>query len=106
MGPTGAKPVTNSHFVGLILKDATLPLPQHGTVALLKKGFGPALLYQISEHDTRMLVDVKVPLPSDLKVRFNVFYAACHLLTFNSRISSRIYYPNSRVPFIYLSKTH
>ncbi|KDQ26354.1 hypothetical protein PLEOSDRAFT_1093653 [Pleurotus ostreatus PC15] len=72
MGPTGAKPVTKSQFVGLILKDATLPLPQHGTVALLKKGFGPALLYQISEHDTRMLVDVKMPLPSDLKA---------HLLT-------------------------
>ncbi|KAF9235758.1 squalene epoxidase-domain-containing protein [Melanogaster broomeanus] len=29
--------------------------------------FGPVLLYQISEHDTRMLVDVKHPLPSDLK---------------------------------------
>ncbi|KAJ8497097.1 hypothetical protein ONZ45_g12201 [Pleurotus djamor] len=67
MGSAGAKPTTKSHFVGTILKDATLPMPEHGTVSLVKKGNGPVLLYQISEHDTRMLIDVKVPLPSDLK---------------------------------------
>ncbi|GLB41490.1 putative squalene epoxidase [Lyophyllum shimeji] len=66
MGAAGAKSTTKSHFVGAILEDARLPIPQHGTVALIR-GFGPVLLYQISEHDTRMLVDVKVPLPSDLK---------------------------------------
>ncbi|KAI0319655.1 squalene epoxidase-like protein [Amylostereum chailletii] len=62
------KPQTNTlgHFVGLVLQDVTLPIPQHGTVALVK-GHGPVLLYQIAEHDTRMLVDVKAPLPSDLK---------------------------------------
>ncbi|KAF8638224.1 hypothetical protein AX17_002373 [Amanita inopinata Kibby_2008] len=60
------KSETRSHFVGAVLEDATLPIPKHGTVALVH-GFGPVLLYQISERDTRMLVDVKVPLPKDLK---------------------------------------
>ena len=68
MGPTMHKPATRSHFVGAVLEDAQLPMPQHGTVALVP-GHGPVLLYQIGEHDTRMLVDVKQPLPSDLKVR-------------------------------------
>ncbi|KAG6915714.1 hypothetical protein DXG01_010272 [Tephrocybe rancida] len=66
MGDEAAKSTTKSHFVGAILEDAVLPIPNHGTVALCK-GFGPVLLYQISQHDTRMLVDVKTPLPSDLK---------------------------------------
>ncbi|KAF8632746.1 hypothetical protein AX17_004767 [Amanita inopinata Kibby_2008] len=52
------KSETRSHFVGVVLEDATLPIPKHGTVALVH-GFGPVLLYQISERDTRMLVDVK-----------------------------------------------
>ena len=69
----GVKSSTKSHFVGAILEDARLPIPNHGTVALVK-GFGPVLLYQISEHDTRILVDVKLPLPSDLKVRPNEFF--------------------------------
>lgn len=67
MGDSGAKSTTNSHFVGAVLENARLPIPNHGTVALIK-GFGPVLLYQISQNDTRMLVDVKMPLPSDLKV--------------------------------------
>ena len=67
MGSAMAKSTTKSHFVGAVLEDARLPIPQHGTVALIK-GYGPVLLYQIGEHDTRMLVDVKMPLPSDLKV--------------------------------------
>jgi squalene monooxygenase len=56
------------HFLGAVLEDVPLPIPQHGTVALVK-GHGPVLLYQIGEHDTRILIDVKNPLPSDLKVR-------------------------------------
>lgn len=68
MGKSAYQSSTRSSFVGAILKNAQLPIPQHGTVALVK-GHGPVLLYQISEHDTRMLVDVKHPLPSDLKVR-------------------------------------
>jgi len=67
MGDAGRKSMTKSHFVGAILEDAVLPIPNHGTVALVE-GYGPVLLYQISKHDTRMLVDVKQPLPSDLKV--------------------------------------
>ncbi|KAI0338693.1 squalene monooxygenase [Trametopsis cervina] len=66
MGTAGVKPETKSHFVGAILEDAHLPIDKHGTVVLVK-GSGPVLLYQIAEHDTRMLVDVKAPLPSDLK---------------------------------------
>ncbi|KAI0030634.1 squalene epoxidase-like protein [Vararia minispora EC-137] len=63
-----AKPATNTvgHFVGVVLQDAALPIPKHGTVSLIR-GHGPVLLYQIAEHDTRMLVDVKAPLPADLK---------------------------------------
>lgn len=68
MGESGFKPVTRSHFVGAILEDVKLPIPQHGTVALVQ-GSGPVLLYQISEHDTRILIDVQQPLPSDLPVR-------------------------------------
>ncbi|PPQ81167.1 hypothetical protein CVT26_010479 [Gymnopilus dilepis] len=66
MGTDAVKPSTKSHFIGAVLEDANLPIPNHGTVCLVK-GFGPVLLYQISEHDTRILVDLKQPLPSDLK---------------------------------------
>ncbi|KAJ6595656.1 squalene epoxidase-domain-containing protein [Mycena vulgaris] len=66
IGPTSAKTSTRSHFVGLVLEDAPLPLQEHGTVVLVN-GAGPVLLYQISKHDTRMLVDVKHPVPPDLK---------------------------------------
>ena len=61
------KSQTNSHFIGAILEDARLPIPQHGTVALVH-GSGPVLMYQIGQKDTRMLVDMKIPLPKDLKV--------------------------------------
>ena len=62
------KPNTRSHFVGAVLTDARLPIPQHGTVALTSNG--PVLLYQIEEHDTRMLIDIKgATLPKDLTVR-------------------------------------
>lgn len=67
MGESAIKPSTKSHFMGAVLEDARLPIPNHGTVALVK-GFGPVLLYQISEHDTRILVDLKQPLPADPKV--------------------------------------
>jgi len=66
MGEAGEKPLTRSYFIGAVLKDAKLPMPQHGTVALVK-GSGPVLLYQIEEHDTRILIDIKAPLPIDLK---------------------------------------
>ncbi|KAJ7693584.1 squalene monooxygenase [Mycena rosella] len=66
LGPAATKPTTKSHFVGAILEDAVLPIPNHGTVALIK-GSGPVLMYQISEHDTRILIDIKQPVPADLK---------------------------------------
>ncbi|KIK70449.1 hypothetical protein GYMLUDRAFT_972370 [Collybiopsis luxurians FD-317 M1] len=66
MGPRACTPVTKSYFVGVVLKDATLPHQYHGTVCLTESA-GPVLLYQIGTHDTRMLVDVKTPVPSDLK---------------------------------------
>lgn len=67
MGEAGCKPTTKSYFVGTVLKDVVLPAPRHGTV-ILPQGYGPVLLYQISEHDTRMLIDIQHPLPADLKV--------------------------------------
>ncbi|KAF9445856.1 SE-domain-containing protein [Macrolepiota fuliginosa MF-IS2] len=66
MGRAVAKPVTKSQFCGAVLEDVTLPIPNHGTVALIK-GSGPVLMYQISKHDTRILIDIKQPLPADLK---------------------------------------
>ncbi|KAH8996182.1 squalene epoxidase [Lactarius hatsudake] len=65
-GNATCKPVVRGNFVGAVLEDVTLPIPQHGTVALIK-GHGPVLLYQIGQHDTRILIDIKNPLPSDLK---------------------------------------
>lgn len=57
------KPVqVRSNFVGLILKDAKLPAPNHGHVILGNNA--PVLLYQISQHDTRILIDVPGKLPS------------------------------------------
>ena len=71
MGEAFEKPLTRSYFVGAILKDVKLPIDKHGTVALVKNS-GPVLLYQIGEHDTRILIDVKAPLPSDLKVPYSL----------------------------------
>ena len=90
MGDAAIKPSTKSQFVGAILEDARLPIPNHGTVALIK-GFGPVLLYQISEHDTRILVDVKQPLPSDLKVRqTNIFLTLKKTYSFQSHILENV----------------
>ncbi|KAG2012128.1 squalene epoxidase [Coprinopsis cinerea AmutBmut pab1-1] len=66
MGESGFKPTTRSHFVGAVLEDIRLPIPQHGTVALVQNS-GPVLFYQIGQRETRMLADVKAPLPKDLK---------------------------------------
>lgn len=93
-GPFERPSSTKSHFCGVILKDAQLPVSQHGTVALVR-GHGPVLLYQISEHDTRMLVDVKNPVPSDLKVCYSVLVVYL-CLTLARRISSLKFY----LPFL------
>ncbi|CDK24829.1 unnamed protein product [Kuraishia capsulata CBS 1993] len=46
-------PKIESYFVGLTLKDAVLPKSQHGNVIL--GNHAPVLIYQISEHDSRVL---------------------------------------------------
>ncbi|ODQ52171.1 SE-domain-containing protein [Saitoella complicata NRRL Y-17804] len=56
------QPAVRSHFVGLVLKDADLPAPNHGHVILGNNP--PVLVYQIGTHDTRILVDVPGKLPS------------------------------------------
>jgi squalene monooxygenase len=66
MGNSSLKPETKSYFVGAVIEDAKLPIPDHGNVVLTKE-LGPVLFYRIGTHETRMLVDVKHPLPSDLK---------------------------------------
>ncbi|KAI0739395.1 squalene monooxygenase [Daedaleopsis nitida] len=66
MGKAAIQPALKGYFVGMVLEDAQLPIPKHGTVALVE-GHGPVLSYQIGTRDTRILVDVKHPLPSDLK---------------------------------------
>jgi squalene monooxygenase len=55
-------PVAKSHFVGLILKNLTLPFPNHGHVILADPS--PILLYQIGSNETRILVDIPGKLPS------------------------------------------
>lgn len=70
---TKLEPRTISHFIGLVLEDAELPIAQHGTVVFVK-GHGPVLLYQISEGCTRMLIDIKEPLPVDMKVRSSIVH--------------------------------
>ncbi|KAI0643282.1 squalene monooxygenase [Trametes meyenii] len=54
------------HFAGLVLEDAELPIPKHGTVMLVE-GHGPVLSYQIATRDTRVLFDIQNPVPADLK---------------------------------------
>ena len=73
LGKAALQGVTKGHFVGMILEDAQLPIPKHGTVMLVE-GFGPVLSYQIGTHDTRILVDVKNPVPSDLKVSLHALH--------------------------------
>jgi len=66
LGNRNRAPVTKSQFFGAILEHAPLPIKHHGTVALIP-GSGPVLMYQIGQRETRMLVDVKLPLPPDVK---------------------------------------
>src|SRR5690242_17651956 len=42
---SSSNPFSTSHFVGLIMKNCTLPYPQHGHVFLLQPG--PVLCYQV-----------------------------------------------------------
>ncbi|KZP19679.1 squalene epoxidase-like protein [Athelia psychrophila] len=103
LGPGVARSTTKSHFVGAVLEDAVLPIDKHGTVVLVK-GFGPVLLYQIAARDTRILIDVKMPLPADLKqhILTNILPqlpAAVHLPLKNAMDKERLRkMPNSFLP--------
>ncbi|KAI8988236.1 squalene epoxidase-domain-containing protein [Mycotypha africana] len=55
-------PDVRSNFVGFIMKDVKLPYPHHGHVILANPS--PILMYQISTHDTRVLIDIPGKLPS------------------------------------------
>lgn len=111
MGKAAARSATRSHFVGAVLQDARLPIPQHGTVCLVR-GNGPVLLYQIEEHDTRMLVDIRAPLPSDLKgfILSNIvpqLPAALHVPIHNALDKDRLRrMPNSFLPPTEQGGTH
>lgn len=59
---TISQPYFKSHFVALLLKDASLPYPNYGYVTLVKPA--PVLCYQIATNEVRMLVGVPDPLPS------------------------------------------
>lgn len=76
MGSASVKPTTKSHFFGAILEDVKLPIPNHGTVALVH-GYGPVLLYQIASRETRILIDIKTPLPPDPKACDNSVSSIC-----------------------------
>ncbi|KAG6329634.1 hypothetical protein ID866_9455 [Astraeus odoratus] len=96
MGKALRESPTKSYFCGAILKDTRLPMPEHGTVALVQ-GHGPVLLYQISEHDTRMLVDVKAPVPHDLKMKILLSCREAALSTSNvvahASVNPSLYWP-------------
>ncbi|KDQ06372.1 hypothetical protein BOTBODRAFT_39657 [Botryobasidium botryosum FD-172 SS1] len=67
LGKNLSSPSVKSHFVGAVLEGTgLLPISQHGTVVLVP-GSGPVLMYQIEENDTRILIDIKSPLPRDLQ---------------------------------------
>ena len=60
-------PITvHSHFVGVVTRDCPQFTPDHAELVLVKCG-GPVLIYQIGSHETRVLVDVREPLPKDMK---------------------------------------
>ncbi|KAF8446604.1 squalene epoxidase-domain-containing protein [Terfezia claveryi] len=56
------KTEVTSTFVALELKDAVMPRPYHGHVLLGENA--PILLYQISTHFTRALIDVRQKVPA------------------------------------------
>ena len=72
MGKASCKATFKSYSVGTILKNAPLPAPRHGTVIFPQRD-GLVFLGQISEHDTRMIIDIQHPLPADLRVSVTSF---------------------------------
>ena len=56
------QPLVKSKFYALKLIDCPMPAPNHGIVVL--GDASPVLLYQISTHETRCLMDVPNNIPS------------------------------------------
>ncbi|KAK9760883.1 Squalene epoxidase [Basidiobolus ranarum] len=56
------QPKLRSHFVGFIMKNTTLPYPNHGHVILARDT--PVLMYQIGSNEVRVLVDFQGKLPN------------------------------------------
>lgn len=61
------KPEIYSYLVGAVMQDTLPPIPGHPAV-VLAEGLAPVFLIQLSDTDTRIGVDVPVPLPEDLQV--------------------------------------
>lgn len=59
------KPVTKSHFIGLLLENCPQSIANHAEVVLPEGS--PILVYQISSTCTRVLVDVKGSVPKDVR---------------------------------------
>ncbi|KAF9427295.1 Squalene epoxidase [Podila epigama] len=69
---------TPSHFVGLIIENTKLPFPHHGHVILATPS--PILMYQISETETRVLIDIpgtKLPSASSGALRAYLESSVC-----------------------------
>ncbi|KAI8086717.1 squalene epoxidase-domain-containing protein [Halteromyces radiatus] len=60
---TDTKPDIRSQFVGFIVKNLDLPMINHGFVAITDPSV--VLMYQIGSHETRVLVDIPEPVPSN-----------------------------------------
>lgn len=54
-----------SHFVGMLMHDCPQVKDNHAELILASPS--PVLVYQISSHDTRVLVDIRGSIPKDLK---------------------------------------
>lgn len=62
---TKTKPEVKSHFVGLLMNKCPQYKDNHAELVLMDPS--PVLVYQISSEHTRILVDVRGPMPKDLK---------------------------------------
>ena len=62
---SGTKPEVCSHFVGILMEDC----PQFKTnfAEVVITAAGVILVYKISPHSTRALIDITGPMPSDLR---------------------------------------
>ncbi|KAF5318349.1 hypothetical protein D9611_014224 [Ephemerocybe angulata] len=59
------QPKIFSYTIAAVLRDATPPLPGHGTL-VLPRGLPAIAMYQLTDTETRMLIDIKEPLPEDI----------------------------------------